>query len=133
ADNWGAAVDASGSTPGRQNSIFISQKENRALLSVTPNPFSPDGDGYEDFALIEYKLPFATGYLSAEVYDMAGRSVRLLADNQPAGQKGHLIWDGRDNQGRICRIGIYIMLFKLREPGSGYYKEVKKTVVLAHQ
>jgi hypothetical protein len=131
AENWAASVDYSGATPGRQNSIFVENKKDNSTISVYPNPFSPDSDGFEDYTIIAFKLQTNIGYISAEIYDIIGRLIRHLATNLPVGQNGELIWDGKDDNGRVARIGIYIILFRIFDSNQNVYRELKKTVVLA--
>ena len=129
-ENWAACAASAGATPGRRNSIYLDKPIDNTLLSINPNPFSPDGDGFEDYAIFEYHLPFATGYLSIEIFDLAGRRTRALAVQNPVGSNGNFIWDGRDDQGRISRIGLYIVLFRLSSAAGDSFQEIKKTVVL---
>jgi len=130
ADNWAASTDPAGATPARGNSIYVKKPTSESLLSIHPNPFSPDGDGFEDFVIFEYRLPFPTGFLSIDVFDIKGRKIKRLADYQAVGQNGHLIWDGRDGNGRISRMGIYVILVRVFEPNADIFQEFKKTVVL---
>jgi hypothetical protein len=130
ADNWAASVDPSGATPTRINSIFVKKPTRESLVNVHPNPFSPDGDGFEDFTIFEYRLPFPTGFLSIDIFDIKGRKIRRLADYQAVGQNGHLIWDGKDGSGRIMRMGIYVLLIRVFEPDNDIFREFKETVVL---
>lgn len=130
ADNWAACTDPKGSTPGKENSIFVSKISTQSSLSITPNPFSPDNDGYEDYTLIQYRLPAATSYITLDIYDILGRRLRRLSNMLPVGQEGQLIWDGRDDNGRMCRIGIYIVLCRIFESSRNLSKEFKTTVAL---
>jgi hypothetical protein len=130
ADNWAACVDISGGTPAHRNSIFVEGPVGQPDFSVHPNPFSPDEDGFEDFSIIDFKLPFATGFMTVDIYDITGRRIRRLADYVPVGQKGSFIWNGKDSQGRMARMGIYIILCRIFDPKRDLYRELKKTVVL---
>ena len=130
ADNWAASADPSGATPGRKNSVFIQKPTVTSILNVQPNPFSPDGDGYEDYVIFEYRLPFPTGFITLFVYDIKGRKIKSLADYAAVGQNGHFIWDGRDDSGRMSRMGMYIILARIFEPIQDQFQEIKKTVVL---
>jgi hypothetical protein len=56
ASNWSSSVDPFGATPGKQNSIFAENLNTESNISVSPNPFSPDNDGFEDFTIINYNL-----------------------------------------------------------------------------
>jgi hypothetical protein len=65
-----------------------------------PNPFS-------DQTTLEYVLP-DPGTVRLAVYDVLGRQVRVLVDeNQQAGR--HTVqWDGRDESGRRLASGVYL-------------------------
>lgn len=130
ADNWSACVDISGGTPAHQNSIYVEGPTDQTDFSVHPNPFSPDEDGFEDYSIIDFKLPFATGFMTVDIYDITGRRIRRLADYVPVGQKGSFIWNGKDSQERMARMGIYIILCRIFDPKRDLYRELKKTVVL---
>ena len=130
AENWAACVDPAGSTPARRNSLFIEKTELTSTLSFSPNPFSPDEDGYEDFTLLQYKLPLQTGFITVDIFDLLGRRVRRLADYVPVGQQGSLLWDGKDGNGKVCRMGMYVVLTQVFGSGSKLYKQFKNTVVL---
>lgn len=129
-NNWAAAVAPSGSTPARKNSIYIDQPVQTSAISIHPNPFSPNGDGFEDFSIIRFSLPVQTAFITVDVFDVVGRKIRRLSDQQPVGQDGSLVWDGRDEESRIARIGVYIVLFRLFEANRDLFKELKATVVL---
>ncbi len=130
ASNWSASVDPSGSTPGRKNSIFLQEFSNESMLNIHPNPFSPDNDGFEDFTILEYSLPLSTGYITIDIFDITGRRVKRLVDEEPVAQKGTFIWDGKTKYEKVGKIGLYIVLFRVFEPNNNFFKEIKKTVVL---
>ncbi|OPX33645.1 hypothetical protein B1H10_05330 [candidate division KSB1 bacterium 4484_188] len=87
-------------------------------------------DGYEDFTLLQYKLPLQTGFITVDIFDLLGRRVRRLADYVPVGQQGSLLWDGKDGNGKVCRMGMYVVLTQVFGSGSKLYKQFKNTVVL---
>ncbi|MFC1558589.1 lamin tail domain-containing protein [candidate division KSB1 bacterium] len=108
-DNWGTNVTENGSSEGKENSIYSVLTPNSATIIVSPNPFSPDGDGIDDAAIISYSLPFEYGTIRLEIYDSAGRLVRRLLNNENTGSSRSVNWDGKNNQGRMLPIGIYIV------------------------
>lgn len=107
-ENWAASVDASGATPGKENSIFTATKPTTRKLQITPNPFSPDGDGFEDVAIISLELPASTAFVNIRIFDTRGREIRTLAKAVPTGRRATFIWNGKDDEGRTARIGAYI-------------------------
>jgi len=129
--NWSSSVTILGGTPGEQNSIFTQTLPADADLSIAPNPFSPDNDGYEDFAIISYEVPITTASVNIKIYDLRGRLVRFLANNQPSGSRNSIVWDGHDDNGRLSRIGIYVVFLRALNAEAGLLRTQKKTVVLA--
>lgn len=135
ASNWSSSIGALGGTPGSENSIYQLQNESPVLpgISFSPNPFSPDDDGNDDHLFINYKLDEPDYLLKARIYDRYGRLVRMLANGQPAGFEGSLIWDGRKNDGSSNRIGIYIVVLEAFNSAQGKNMAFKKTLVLARR
>jgi hypothetical protein len=131
--NWSTSVNANGATPGRENSIFTENLAASAKISISPNPFSPDSDGFEDFAVINYNLTQSIAQLRVTVFDSKGRKVRTLANNQPSGSKGSIIFDGLDESGKPLRIGIYILFIEALNSQSGVVEEMKEVVVIARK
>jgi hypothetical protein len=54
-------------------------------------------------------------------------------NNQPSGTNSSIIWDGRDNEGHFCRMGIYIVYLEAIHHQKGVVKSLKKSVALARQ
>ncbi len=87
-------------------------------IVVSPNPFSPNGDGVYDQTNISFYLT-QEATVTVEIYNIEGSRKRILAetfsfagddlgDPRPRRVPG-LIWDGRDTQGNLVPYGIYIM------------------------
>ena len=133
ARNWSSNVLPDGGTPGAPNSILQLPEtdESHRLLAVSPNPFSPDGDGFDDHLFISYRLDSPDYLVTIHIFDRYGRLVRRLADRERAGFEGHFIWDGLNESGIPGRIGIYIILFNARDTVTGKNVQTKQTAVLA--
>jgi len=129
--NWSSSAASNGSTPGTVNSVFAESLVSNAILAIGPNPFSPDSDGDDDFTLLSYSLPVATARVNVKIYDLHGRLIRFLANNRASGSENTLVWDGRDDDGRVARIGIYVVFLQAINANSGVLSTQKKTVVLA--
>ena len=85
-----------------------------ADLVVAPNPFTPNGDGVNDLAVVSYKLREVTAAreVSLEIYDLAGRLVyRRIAEPATHGKR-KLTWNGRTVAGDLVTPGSY--LYRLR-------------------
>jgi hypothetical protein len=133
ATNWSTCVSAVGHTLGETNSIHTEVLPARASFSVSPNPFSPDFDGFEDMLAIELKLPVETSSVNIRIFDSKGRMVRFLRNNEPSGSSMTLFWDGLDDRGQKCRIGIYILSLKAFDFSRCEIHRGWQTVVLAGQ
>ncbi|MBN1153478.1 lamin tail domain-containing protein [candidate division KSB1 bacterium] len=131
AANWSYCTDDRGGTPGRRNSIFIDKKSISAELFASPDPFSPDEDGHEDITIIQYAIPLKTSRMNIQIFDIKGRMVRFLCNNDPVGSNGTVIWDGRDDHGILCRMGIYIIHMVVINEAHAALIEKTSTVVLA--
>ena len=129
--NWSSSVSPEGGTPGMQNSVYASSVASEATLGVSPNPFSPDEDGMDDVAVISYGLPMTTSHVNLRIYDVRGRIIRTLMGALPSGSQGSVIWDGRDDAGRMARMGIYIVIIEGLSGREGVVASAKATVVLA--
>jgi len=131
--NWNTSVAVNGATPGRQNSIFTTNTNSAATLSVSPNPFSPDNDGFEDFTIINYNLSQAISQTRIKIFDSKGRLVRTLNNNQASAQTGSVVFDGLDEGGNPLRIGIYIVYLEAMNDASSVVDKLKTVVVVARK
>jgi len=123
-DNWWRSVDPIGATPCKMNSLVEGYSE-EVGLNIEPNPFSPDGDGFEDEVRFEYAVPLKSE-LTLKIYDVKGRSVKTLLDQEPKAS-GQIAWDGKNDQGRTVRAGIYVVFLEAKVASR---KLVKKTTVV---
>ena len=130
-DNWGTCTSLEKISPGADNSILVKTLPEAGNILLDPNPFSPDGDSFDDELRISYSLPFAQAYLTMLIFDSMGREVRTLAMNLVTGAEGILTWDGRFDDGNRARIGIYIIKVEAVDKSTGQSVEWVKTAVLA--
>ncbi len=131
--NWSTCADPSGGSPGKQNTIFTVSVQPSSNISFSPNPFSPDGDGYEDVTILSYELPEPTGTIRVRIFDAKGRLVRTLASGEPTGAHGQLIWNGYNDRDERVRMGIYIILLEAFGANGGEMHKIKSVVVVAGQ
>lgn len=69
------------------------------LLANVPNPFNPQTQ-------IRFQLSGA-GHARVTIYDVTGRRVRTLVDEQRNAGENTIIWQGRDDAGRQVASGAY--------------------------
>jgi hypothetical protein len=133
--NWSTCADPRGGTPGERNSVYTRRPPlaagGEASLSFAPNPFSPDGDGVDDACVIGYTLPWNVAQIRLRVFDALGRLVRTVANSVPSGGSGQLLWDGRDEEGRRARMGMYVVLLEACDARLVETGVVKGVVVVA--
>lgn len=129
--SWSTCVSKSGGTPGSRNSLFISPGQVSGSISVSPNPFSPDGDGHDDFTFVTYSFPVTSVKIRIRIFDTMGRSIATPADNIVVPSAGRLVWDGRDGSGKIVRFGLYILFMEVTGPDGNSLAIYKKPVVVA--
>jgi hypothetical protein len=130
-NNWGISVGEAGKTPGFQNSLFFSNLPSKGSVAISPDPFSPDGDGIDDELTITYSLLYLEAAIRWEIIDMAGRVIAKPYYNYQVGQNGKLTWNGQRDNGKSARIGIYVMKISFQDIASIQSWETVKTVVLA--
>ena len=127
-----AATSVGYGTPGYKNSQYSLKEDVPGTITVTPNIFSPDNDGTDDFATINYSFP-SPGYVAnITIFDASGRPVRYLQKNSLSGLKGYYRWDGLDDKNRKLPQGIYIIYTEVFNT-SGQKKQFKNTIVLARK
>lgn len=131
--NWHSAAENVGfGTPGYLNSQFAPAPEPTGELTIEPSIFSPDNDGYQDVLTMAYRFD-SPGFVGTMlIFDLAGREVRRLLDNQLLGTSGSVAWDGVLEDGGKGRIGPYIVVLEVYDL-SGNVERYKKTVTLAHR
>ncbi|MCX6144172.1 MAG: lamin tail domain-containing protein [Ignavibacteriales bacterium] len=129
--NWSTSPSSRGGTPGQPNGIFTTSLPSAASLSISPNPFSPDGDGFEDFCIIRYNLPLTTSLIRISIFDIRGRLLRTLANTELSGPKGEIVWDGLDDAKQRVRIGPYVVFIEAIDGQAGILATAKAVVVVA--
>ena len=128
--NWATCLEPAGGTPGRPNSVSVSSVRTEARLACSPNPFSPDGDGVDDWTLIRYAFPTKVHAVDLTIHDGRGRMVRHLATRELGGLSGTLVWDGRDDATETVRLGIYVVLIRGTDSQGGDLLAAKAAVVV---
>ena len=133
ASNWISASAAAGNgTPGYKNSEAWPGEPVDRFITIDPDIFSPDMDGYHDFCFINYQLP-ASGYTgSISIYDITGRMVRKLVNNILWGTTGTYRWDGLDEEQNLLPMGHYVICVELFLP-DGKILKTKLVCTLARR
>ncbi len=132
-DNWHSAATSVGyGTPSYKNSQYRFDLQVQGEITVSPEIVSPDNDGMDDFATIDYSFP-SPGYVAnITIFDAAGRVVRYLQRNALCGIKGNYRWDGLGEKFQKLPVGIYIIFTEVFNL-NGKKKQFKNTIVLARR
>jgi hypothetical protein len=133
ASNWSSAASTVGyGTPTYQNSQFRKPVQLNGQVKITPEIFSPDNDGFDDFAFINFKFPEPGYVTNITIYDAGGRAIKVLQRNTTAASEGSFRWDGLNDKLQKAPVGIYVVLteiFNLK----GQKNSFKNTVVIARK
>jgi flagellar hook capping protein FlgD len=95
---WGA-IQSSGVTSVPVSSIFA-----RSNLKVSPNPAGGT-------VAIQFAMP-ATGKVTVDIFDVAGRRVRRVVDEQRTVGISSASWDGKNDSGKAVGSGVYFVRVK---------------------
>jgi hypothetical protein len=97
--------------------------ETFALDPNYPNPFNPT-------TTISYSLPVSSA-VTLKVYNLLGQEIATLVNGQhPAGVQ-EVVWDGKDNAGRVVPSGIYFYrISALPTAGGREFTQVRKMVLM---
>jgi hypothetical protein len=88
-----------------------------ALEQNYPNPFNPT-------TMINYSIP-NNAFVVLKIFDMLGREIKTLVNNQMSAGKYSVAWKGEDNNGNKVTSGVYI--FRI---SAGNFSAARKMVVL---
>ena len=130
---WTSASKSYGyATPSYKNSQFLSEGGFGGDVSVNPKVISPDNDGIDDFAMIEYKFKEPQMLCTIIIFDDSGRPVRHLQRNVLTGKEGSFRWDGLGERLRKLQSGIYIIYTEAMSL-DGKVQKFKNAIVVGYR
>ncbi len=130
ADNWhSAAESAHFGTPGQPNSMMQSAEPSNDEISISPDIFSPDGDGFDDECFINYHFDEVGYTMNIYIFNVAGQLIRHLAKGELVGQEGSALWNGLDNNGKKVPVGVYVVVTEVFN-FEGTVKKFKNAVIV---
>ncbi len=131
--NFHSAASSVGyGTPTYKNSQNRIDATLQGELKLTPEIVSPDNDGLDDFATLQYNFTDVGNVASITIFDAAGRPVRYLERNTLCGTKGSFRWDGLGEKQQKLPQGIYIFYTEVFNV-SGKTNKFKNVIVLARK
>lgn len=130
ANNWHSAAErVHFGTPGQPNSMMQSTEPSADEITISPDVFSPDGDGFDDACFINYHFDNAGYTMNIYIFNVAGQMVRHLVKGELVGQEGSAIWNGLDNNGNRVPIGVYVVVTEIFN-FDGTVKQFKNAAVV---
>ncbi len=128
--SWHSAAQNVGfGTPTYKNSQYSQFKDFEGEITVEPEVFSPDLDGYNDLLYIYYKFA-EPGYIAnVQIFDSKGRLIRKLVRNELCSTNGYFVWDGLNDANMKAEIGIYVVYVEIFNL-NGQTKSFKKHCVV---
>ena len=88
-----------------------------ALPQNLPNPFNPS-------TTIKYDLA-EPAFVELKIYSVTGQVVRTLVAEQQAAGRYQVVWDGKDDQGRLVASGVYTYRLK-----AGAFEDARKLMLM---
>lgn len=110
--NWSTPLNQVKATPLATNTLAKPTSVPPAInVTCTPNPFSPDGDGYNDEAVINITIPSDNEeVVSAYLYDLEGHNVATVTRDRRIVGNATISYDGKDDKGSILPVGLYSLI-----------------------
>lgn len=132
-NNWKSAAETIGfGTPGRKNSQNGVDVADAQKVVVNPETFSPNNDGYEDFAELICHFEQSEYRVSVNIFNYNGQLVKSLSNNIIAQSTERFLWDGTDAQGQQLPMGIYMIEIEYWNIEGGRGK-LRKAVSIIYQ
>lgn len=127
--NWQSAASTEGfATPGYANSqLLVDNQEN--IFKIEPEVFTPDGDGQDEATKLTFQLDQSAYVANIQIFDVNGRLIRQLVQNQLLGINNTIEWDGKTTNNEVVPVGYYVLLAELFNT-SGEKKHYKGKVVV---
>lgn len=129
-NNWHSASSSAGyGTPGYKNSQNISGEYLNQEVKILPETITPNNDGIDDVASIQYSFSEPGNVATIIVFDASGRKIKTLQRSVICGIKGSFNWNGLDDQNKKISAGIYVVYFEIFNL-KGVVRKFKKVVVV---
>lgn len=128
---FSAASTENYGTPARKNSQLVYAQKSMGQLEVSPEIFSPNKDGNDDFVNITIEVEKIVK-TSIRIYDRKGFVIREICSSELITHKANWIWDGLHESNYELPVGIYMIVAELVD-SEGNQNIVKHPTVLAKQ
>jgi hypothetical protein len=127
--NWSPHFGTSSGSPGAANSVSFHLPTAGMALTLSPQTFSPDGDGQDDVVAVSVALP-GTGLVRLSVFDVNGRLMKRLIDGEMVESGRVTFWDGTRGDGSRATTGVYLVLLEAEMKGAGGSVRARSPLIL---
>ena len=103
-------MDEIGDSDRTNNQRSLSLNIREGQVFVTPNPFTPNNDGFND--AVQFDLTQIPNIQDprVQIFSFNGRLVKTLSAEAFDGSSLH--WDGKDDNGNVLRPGVYLYVIQ---------------------
>lgn len=98
-------------------------------ITISPDVFSPDGDGFDDACFVSYHFDEAGYTMNIYIFNVAGQLIRHLAKGELIGQEGSVVWNGLDDNNNKVPVGVYVVVTEVFN-FEGKVKQFRNAVVV---
>nr|MDK2851580.1 hypothetical protein [Candidatus Cloacimonadota bacterium] len=124
ADEWRLGTP----NPGQENIVGHADiPEHNSKLKVFGSPCDPRKS---EEIKISHKFSGSAIRANCSIYDLSGRKLRQIADNELLSPEGVITWDGKDNRGAFVKRGLYIILWESQDSSGGKVYRHQLTAVI---
>lgn len=125
--SWTTSTDLLGSTPTKENSSLVPDKDN--TISIDPNPFiiSKVKDG---ICKININTDYAQAKITAQILDLTAAVRRTITLAEPVGKEINLLWDGKNDKGDALDSGAYLFYYEITNLADGEVMTGKELIVI---
>ena len=129
--NWHSAASTVnyGTPTGINSQVIIPVPTGIKPFTLVNSRFSPDNDGFKDFLGISIEPDDQNSVASLWIYDLEGREIFQVLSNETLGNSAFVQWDGRNADGKLADMGIYLLLLRVWN-ASGSVTEFRETCAL---
>lgn len=128
--NWHSAAKYAGfATPGYKNSVMEVADSIDSKISIEPEIFSPNGDGFNDQLNIHLNGIKPGELINITILNSNGRVIRKLANNLTTSGSDNIFWDGSGPDFKRVHPGIYVLNISLFEQ-EGMQKTFRRACVI---
>ena len=86
----------------------------KTIFALDPDPFRIEPNPFSSEAVIHYQLP-RPAHVILKIYDISGRFVRILVNEEKGVGDFTVPWKGRDEEGRRVRSGVYFYRMETKD------------------